>query len=329
MRTRGDDARDAEGARRSAEKAARRGGGRRSSTIGRPRPASTRPWRPPGPHKTSCPAIRRDRGGPETPGEGRRPRGGSRRARRTARGGREGRAQAGDSSRSSGESLDQARVEMRRREADVRKAKGAIAAAGARLDALLREQAEAADELTTLLGNRFEMAQIKPLTPEQLCWSMLKVTGVYDRTEVGPGGRAEQGEAARRQGRGRPAAQAGPRARDRAAHPRQAQGRLARVHPGLRRRRGPAPGRFLRDGRPGPLRRPTAARSTPGSPRPARTSPRRHGPRARPSQGRRGPLSDHPLPAARPRRNRPTSPGCWPSRPRTSRRWSSNWSGGC
>ena len=28
------------------------------------------------------------------------------------------------------------------------------------------------------------MAQLKPLTPEQLYWSMLKVTGVYDRTRA-------------------------------------------------------------------------------------------------------------------------------------------------
>ena len=32
------------------------------------------------------------------------------------------------------------------------------------------------------MADDFDMARIKPLTPEQLCWSMLKVTGVYDRT---------------------------------------------------------------------------------------------------------------------------------------------------
>ena len=31
------------------------------------------------------------------------------------------------------------------------------------------------------MGNRFALAQLKPLTPEQICWSILKVTGVYDR----------------------------------------------------------------------------------------------------------------------------------------------------
>ena len=31
------------------------------------------------------------------------------------------------------------------------------------------------------MGDRFAMAQLKPLTPEQMCWSILKVTGVYDR----------------------------------------------------------------------------------------------------------------------------------------------------
>ena len=31
------------------------------------------------------------------------------------------------------------------------------------------------------LANRFELASLKPLTPEQLCWTVFKVTAVYDR----------------------------------------------------------------------------------------------------------------------------------------------------
>ena len=73
---------------------------------------------------------------------------------------------------------------MRRREQEVRGAHDRIAAAKARGDALRTEMAEATDDLTSLLGGRFAMAQIKPLSAEQMYWSMLKVTGVYDRTRA-------------------------------------------------------------------------------------------------------------------------------------------------
>ena len=43
------------------------------------------------------------------------------------------------------------------------------------------ELAEAATELSTLRGSQFAQGQLKPLTPEQMCFSILKVTGVYDR----------------------------------------------------------------------------------------------------------------------------------------------------
>jgi hypothetical protein len=43
------------------------------------------------------------------------------------------------------------------------------------------ELAEALSELSTLRGSQFAQAQLKPLTPEQMCFSILKVTGVYDR----------------------------------------------------------------------------------------------------------------------------------------------------
>jgi Protein of unknown function (DUF1549)/Protein of unknown function (DUF1553) len=82
------------------------------------------------------------------------------------------------------ESLHAAGVEMRRREQSVRAARDRIAAAKARGDALRTELAEAADELTNLLGSRFAMAQLKPLTAEQMYWSIVKVTGVYDRTRA-------------------------------------------------------------------------------------------------------------------------------------------------
>jgi hypothetical protein len=89
-----------------------------------------------------------------------------------------------DAARAASESLNAAGVAMGRREQDVRAAKAKIATAKARRDALRTELNEATDELTNLLGNRFAMAQLKPLTAEQMYWSMLKVTGVYDRTRA-------------------------------------------------------------------------------------------------------------------------------------------------
>ncbi len=43
------------------------------------------------------------------------------------------------------------------------------------------ELALAAAELSDLRASQFAQAQLKPLTPEQICFSVLKVTGVYDR----------------------------------------------------------------------------------------------------------------------------------------------------
>ena len=37
-------------------------------------------------------------------------------------------------------------------------------------------------ELENRLINNFTTASLKPLTPEQLCWSVFRVTGVYDRS---------------------------------------------------------------------------------------------------------------------------------------------------
>ena len=38
-------------------------------------------------------------------------------------------------------------------------------------------------DLTEHWANDFTLASLKPLTPEQMCWSLLKVTGVYDRQQ--------------------------------------------------------------------------------------------------------------------------------------------------
>lgn len=93
-------------------------------------------------------------------------------------------SQAADAARSASEAFKSAQAEGQRREQGVRAIRDRIATAEARGGALRTELTEAADELSSLLGSRFAMAQIKPLTPEQLYWSMLKVTGVYDRTRA-------------------------------------------------------------------------------------------------------------------------------------------------
>jgi chromosome segregation ATPase len=85
------------------------------------------------------------------------------------------------------ETLAAALAERARREQTVESTKAALAAAEA-------EAAKKQSEFDTLLsgvterwGRDFTMASLKPLTPEQLCWTVFRVTGVYDRywqTEV-------------------------------------------------------------------------------------------------------------------------------------------------
>jgi hypothetical protein len=77
--------------------------------------------------------------------------------------------------------LRTANDECRRRAEAVSVARAALAAAETRGQAVRKELADSADELAMALGNRFAMAQLKPMTPEQMGWSVLKVTGVYDR----------------------------------------------------------------------------------------------------------------------------------------------------
>ena len=61
---------------------------------------------------------------------------------------------------------------------------GASVAFGNALPAVRKNSAElalAAAELSALRADQFAQAQLKPLTPEQICFSILTVTGVYDR----------------------------------------------------------------------------------------------------------------------------------------------------
>ena len=69
----------------------------------------------------------------------------------------------------------------------VHRKKAAVAAAQAHAAAQQSELEAAMAELTDRLTRDFTIASLKPLTPEQLCWSVFRVTGVYDRywqTEV-------------------------------------------------------------------------------------------------------------------------------------------------
>ena len=72
-------------------------------------------------------------------------------------------------------------AEKARCDKDVTVAASAKAAEDARGKTARSELAPAAAELSDLRADRFAQAQLKPLTPEQICFSILKVTGVYDR----------------------------------------------------------------------------------------------------------------------------------------------------
>jgi len=79
--------------------------------------------------------------------------------------------------------LQEAAAEQSRRQASREQAISDMATATADVD-----QAEVALNVArTSLANRwaqdFNTASLKPLTPEQMCWSMLKVTGVYERQQ--------------------------------------------------------------------------------------------------------------------------------------------------
>ncbi len=88
---------------------------------------------------------------------------------------------AAEAASAANEVLKAANDEHRRRIDAVAAAQARLAATESRGRALEKELAEATEDLTGALGNRFALGQLKPLTPEQMCWSLLKVTGVYER----------------------------------------------------------------------------------------------------------------------------------------------------
>ena len=77
--------------------------------------------------------------------------------------------------------LEEAIAERTRREQAVAAAGAAVVAAQAERAAKEAERTTALEALSEDLNEEFTVASLKPLTPEQLCWSVFRVTGVYDR----------------------------------------------------------------------------------------------------------------------------------------------------
>jgi hypothetical protein len=85
------------------------------------------------------------------------------------------------------EQLAPALAERARREQARNAAKDAVGAAKTDLTTKQAQLATTTSELNDRWTNDFTVAALKPLTPEQMCWSVFRSTGVYDRywqTEV-------------------------------------------------------------------------------------------------------------------------------------------------
>jgi hypothetical protein len=76
-------------------------------------------------------------------------------------------------------------AEKARREQAATAAKDALAAAKADVATKQSQLATTTAELNDRWASDFTIASLKPLTPEQLCWTVFRVTGVYDRTWQG------------------------------------------------------------------------------------------------------------------------------------------------
>jgi hypothetical protein len=85
------------------------------------------------------------------------------------------------------ESLAAAAAERAKREQALELAKNNLSAAQADASTKQSDFNKLVGELTDRWTAEFTVASLKPLTPEQLCWTVFRVTGVYDRywqTEV-------------------------------------------------------------------------------------------------------------------------------------------------
>ena len=81
------------------------------------------------------------------------------------------------------QSLKEAVGDREQRQQNVQLAETAVEQAQAALAAAETAVDIAVADLTEHWANDFTLASLKPLTPEQMCWSLLKVTGVYDRQQ--------------------------------------------------------------------------------------------------------------------------------------------------
>jgi hypothetical protein len=79
------------------------------------------------------------------------------------------------------EALAASLAERARREQAVAAAKQALEAAKSDLAAKKSQLSTTTAELDGRWTNDFTIASLKPLTPEQMCWSVFRATGVYDR----------------------------------------------------------------------------------------------------------------------------------------------------
>ncbi|MCA9062653.1 MAG: DUF1549 domain-containing protein [Planctomycetaceae bacterium] len=71
--------------------------------------------------------------------------------------------------------------ELQEREQRMKVADVALSEANQELQSLQARYQESTSTTSERLSEQFSVAGLKPLTPEQLCWSIFKVTGVYDR----------------------------------------------------------------------------------------------------------------------------------------------------
>jgi Protein of unknown function (DUF1549)/Protein of unknown function (DUF1553) len=88
---------------------------------------------------------------------------------------------AGDALAAAHQSLAAASAERDRRAKVLEEAKAALAAVEAQAAAKQSAFKSAQLEMTDRWSSDFTIAALKPLTPEQLCWTVFRVTGVYDR----------------------------------------------------------------------------------------------------------------------------------------------------
>ena len=152
--------------------------------------------------------------------------------------------------------LEASMAETSRLEKAIAAAQATHADEETRAKAIAAEIAAATDHLTTLLSDDFQIAQLKPLTPEQMCWSILKVTGVYDRYRKAEEAELDKSKPLDRRGRRTTPPRFAPELRARSsARSTSSRGTspafVAVYAAGCR----PAAERLLRHRRPGPVRR--------------------------------------------------------------------------